>query len=150
LVCASGLLVGACGAPQEEPAATTASQPEGSTDVSSTSEILQRHLDTFGAHDLDGIVADYAPDAVIFTPNGVVRGTTEIRQMFQTMFAEWSKPGVTFEMRQQVVDGPYAYLFWTAETADSTYEGAMDGFVIQNGKIVTQFFAGHITPKAAQ
>jgi hypothetical protein len=33
-------------------------------------------------------------------------------------------------------------------TADNRYEGAMDAFVVENGKIVAHFFSGKITPKA--
>jgi ketosteroid isomerase-like protein len=151
VVWVSGLLAAACGAPQEQTEAELkALEQGGSADVTSTDEVLTRHMETFGNSDMEGILADYAPDAVIFTPNGAVRGTAEIRQMFEGMFAEWGQPGTTFELKQRIVDGRFAFIFWSAETAQNRYEGTMDGFVVENGKIVTQFFAGHITPKAAQ
>jgi ketosteroid isomerase-like protein len=144
---ATALFAAACGTPREPaPAATPAAS---TTPASTTAEVLARHQQTFGGGDLEGVLADYAPDAVIFTPNGIVRGSAEIRSMFQTLLAEWGKPGTKFELRQQIVDGPNAYMFWNAETADNVYEGATDGFVIQNGKIAAHFFAGKITPKAA-
>ena len=149
LVMMCGVLAGACGTPQEQ-ATTPATQEKGSADVSTTEQVLQRHMDTFGASDMEGILADYAPDAVIFTPNGAVRGTAAIREMFQNMFSEWGQPGTTFELRQRIVDGRFAFIFWNAETGENRYEGTMDGFVIEDGKIVAQFFAGHITPKAAE
>ena len=48
----------------------------------------------------------------------------------------------------QFVEGDYAYILWTAETADNVYELATDTFVVRDGKIVAQSFAGKIAPKA--
>jgi branched-subunit amino acid aminotransferase/4-amino-4-deoxychorismate lyase len=50
-------------------------------------------------------------------------------------------------LKQQSVEGEYAYILWTAETADHVYEVGTDTFVVRNGKIVTQSFTGKITPK---
>jgi hypothetical protein len=50
-------------------------------------------------------------------------------------------------MKQQSVEGDYAYIVWTAETANNVYEVATDTFVVRDGKIVVQSFAGKITPK---
>jgi len=50
-------------------------------------------------------------------------------------------------MQQQYVEGDYAYILWSAETADNCYEAATDTFVVRNGKIVAQSFAAKITPK---
>ena len=50
-------------------------------------------------------------------------------------------------MKQQFIEGDYAYILWTAETADNVYEMATDTFVVQDAKIVVQSFAGRIVPK---
>jgi ketosteroid isomerase-like protein len=144
LVLVAGLLASGC---ETAPPAATA-QPQGSDSMSSTQAVLDRHMSTFGSQDMAGILADYAPEAVLFTPNGPVRGTEELRKMFEGMFVEWAKPGVIFELKQQIVDGNHAYVFWDAETADNVYEAGSDGFVVENGKIVAQFFSAKITPKA--
>ena len=41
----------------------------------------------------------------------------------------------------------YAYILWTAETADNVYEMATDTFVVRDGKILAQSFAAKLTPK---
>jgi len=115
--------------------------------VSSTAEVLARHQKTFGASDVEGVLADYAPDAIMFTPTGPIKGTDALRKTFQTLLAEWGKPGTKFEMKQQTVEGPWAYTFWSAETADNVYEAGTDAFVVTNGKIVSHFFSAKITPK---
>jgi ketosteroid isomerase-like protein len=140
---ACGVLAVACGTSPKD----TASQTERSATVSSTADVLAHHQKTFGASDLEGVLADYAPDAIMFTPTGPIKGTAELRKAFQGMFAEWGKPGTKFEMKQQTVEGPWAYTFWSAETADNVYEAGTDSFVVNNGKIVAHFFSAKITPK---
>ena len=51
-------------------------------------------------------------------------------------------------MRRQFIEGDYAYILWTAETADNVYEVGTDTFVVRDGKIVAQSFTGKIVPKA--
>src|SRR5262249_44465108 len=127
VVLACGLLAGACSTSSRE---TPAGQTSGGATVSSTADILARHQKTVGASDLEGGLADYAPAAVMFTPMGPIKGTDALRKTFQTLFAEWGKPGTKFEMKQQTVEGAYAYTFWTAETADNVYEAGTDSFVV--------------------
>ncbi len=115
--------------------------------MASTKDVLDNHLKCFGEGDLNGILSDYAPGAVLFTPDGPLRGTNSIRPLFQAMIAEFGKPGATFSMKQQSVEGDYAYILWAADTADNVYEVATDTFVVRDGKIVAQSFAAKITPK---
>ena len=112
-----------------------------------TQDVLTHHLTCFGKGDRDGIMADYTSASRIFTPNGVLRGTGAIRELFVTMFSEFAKPGMSFEMLRQDIDGDTAYIVWKAETADNRYELGTDTFVVKDGKIVTQTFAAKISPK---
>ena len=79
--------------------------------------------------------------------HGLLRGPDAIRTLFQGMIAEFGKPGATFNMKKQFVEGDHAYILWTAETADNVYELGTDTFVVRDGKIVAQSFTGKITPK---
>ena len=112
-----------------------------------TKDVLDNHLKCFGEGALKGILSDYALDAVLFTSDGPLRGADAIRPLFEAMIAEFGKPGATFSMKQRSIEGDYAYILWTAETADNVYELATDTFVVQDGKIVAQSFTGKITPK---
>jgi ketosteroid isomerase-like protein len=113
----------------------------------STRDVLDHHLKCFGEGDLEGILSDYAPGAVLFTPDGPLRGATGMRPFFQAMIAEFGKPGAAFNMKRQFVEGDSAYILWTAETADNVYELGTDTFFVREGKIVTQSFTGKITAK---
>ena len=115
--------------------------------VMSTSDVLDRHLKAFAERDLDGVVADYSSDAVFFVPSGPLKGPDAIKPFFEALISEFSKPGSSFTMQLQSIEGDYAYILWTAETADNSYEFATDTLVVRNGKIVAQSFAAKIKPK---
>ena len=115
--------------------------------MASTKDVLDRHLEFFAEGDLKGILSDYAPRAVLFTPDGPLRGADAIRPFFETLIAEFGKADSTFRMKHQSVEGDHAYILWTAETADNVYEFGTDMFVVRDGKIVAQSFAGKINRK---
>ena len=119
----------------------------------STQEVLDHHLKCLAAGDLEGIVADYAPDAVLITPpghfssDGILRGKAGAQQGFSALLRELGQPGTSFQMEHMSIEGDYAYIVWRAETPDNIYDFGSDTFVIRNGKIVAQTFAGKIIPK---
>ena len=112
-----------------------------------TQNILDQHLKCFGENDLKGILADYSSDAVVFIPGTLLKGQDDLKPFFETLLSEFAKPGASFSMKHQCVEGEYAYILWSAETADNSYEAATDTFVVRNGKIVAQSFAAKIIPK---
>ena len=118
------------------------------TSTTSKQAVVNHHLERFFARDMQGVVADYAPHAVMIVPTGVLRGVHEIRSLFQGLIAEFAKPGATFDLQQQEIDGDVAYIRWVAETADNTYDLGTDTFLVKHGKIVVQTFAFKATPRA--
>jgi len=113
----------------------------------STSAVVDRHLNSFAKYDLDGILADYSSDAILFTPGGQLKGRAAIKPLFETLVSEFEKPGSTFTIQHRSIEGDHGYILWTAETAENSYQFATDTFVVRNGKIVAQSFAAKITPK---
>lgn len=111
------------------------------------SNVLDHHLTAFGNLDLEEILADYTDESILFTPNGVVRGLTEVKSLFEGFFEEFGKPGASFELHTKIVEGEMAYIIWAAETADNVYEYATDTFLVEDAKITRQSFAGKITRK---
>jgi ketosteroid isomerase-like protein len=115
--------------------------------MNTTSEILDNHLASFGRGDLEAILSDYAPGAVLFTPAGPLVGIDAIRPLFVELLAEFAKPGASFDLKHRAIHGGHAYVLWSAETADNRYDLATDTFVVHDGKIVAQSFAAKILPK---
>jgi len=69
-------------------------------------EIVRRSTDAYNRRDIDGILANWAPDAVLDWSNsrgldaGVYRGQGEIRAFIERFLAAWD------EVRIEIVDGP--------------------------------------------
>jgi ketosteroid isomerase-like protein len=70
--------------------------------MTSTKDVLDHHIKCFGEGDLKGILSDYAPDAVLFTPDGPLKGVDAIGPFFQAMLAEFGKPGTAFSMKHSL------------------------------------------------
>jgi ketosteroid isomerase-like protein len=115
--------------------------------MKSTAEVLDHHLKRFANRDINGVMADYSADAVFLGPAGALRGPDAIKPAFERFFAEFAKPGMSFTRKQQLIEGDYAYVVWSSETADNFYELASDTFFIQNGSIRMQAFTAKVTPK---
>lgn len=116
--------------------------------MSSTQNVLDNHLDRFAAGDLDGLMADYTDESVLFTQEGPLKGPRAIRGMMTGLFSEFAKPGASFSLKTQSIAGEVGYIVWSAETADRKYELATDTFVVRDGKITHQSFAAKVVPSA--
>ena len=68
-----------------------------------TGDVLDQHLKCFSDNDLNGVVADYSSDAVLFVPGKPLKGLDAIKPFFQAFFSEFAKPGASFSMRQRPV-----------------------------------------------
>jgi ketosteroid isomerase-like protein len=110
----------------------------------STKNVFDHHVRCFGEGDLTGILADYLPAAVLFTPGGPLKGTDAIRPFFERLLAEFAKPGTSFTMQLLSIDGDFAYCVWSAETADNIYEMGTDTLVVRDGQIVAQSYAATV------
>jgi ketosteroid isomerase-like protein len=143
VVFAASLAVAGCAPSEPAPAAPSVQE----TNAMTTAEVLATHMDAFGKGDMDAMLGGYADDAVMFTPNGTIQGKEALRPVFTALFAEWGKPTTKFTLKQNLVSGEHAYIFWDAETDDNIYEGGMDAFTIRDGKKVAHFFSAKITPK---
>jgi SnoaL-like protein len=116
------------------------------TPVRSTEAVLAHHLECFAKGDLAGILSDYTPESAVCTAAGVVRAAG-LSDFFKGVFAEFGKPGMSFNMTRQTIEGDIAHIIWTAETADNIYDFATDTFLVRDGKIAVQTFAAKVTPK---
>jgi ketosteroid isomerase-like protein len=99
-------------------------------------EVFAHHAEVLIGGDLDGIVSDYADDAVFITPSGTKRGKDGVRQAFTELLgdvpnAEWSVP-------TQIFEGDVLFIEWSAEAEKTRVEDGIDTFVFRDGEIVVQ------------
>ncbi len=111
------------------------------------SEVLNHHLAAFGSGDVDRIMSDFAEDAVFISPDGVVVGSDQIRPIFEALVAEFSEPGMSFELDGAFVQDRYAQIHWRAETAANIYHYGSDTFLIEDGMIQMQALSVSVTAK---
>lgn len=111
-------------------------------------KILTRHWQAFRTGDVKAIMADYAEDAVLITPEGTLKGPTQIRSLFTKIFADMFPPASTsLNLTKQVVEGEIAYILWSGSSSRYSAPFATDTFVILDGKIVAQTFAAQLEGK---
>src|ERR1700689_5771687 len=96
----------------------------------STEEVLARHWRDFQAGDVESILKDYAPEAMVITPNGTRKGVGQIREAFKTMFSE-IMPGntSTSKWEKQVVEGEVAFIVWSGSSGTYKIPFATDIFL---------------------
>lgn len=99
------------------------------------------HLQAFFEKNVEGVVRDYAPDAVFVTRDGPLRGVDEIRGFF-TRFIEGLPQGFleAFKLHRREFVGDVGYIVW--ESLPWAPLGT-DTFIVRDGKIVMQTFASY-------
>lgn len=109
------------------------------------SAIIARHVDTVKAGDVDGVLADYADNAVLVTPAGMVTptgvfiGKAKVREFFAWLATPQNLPGAKSMVSESEVIGPDTILFrWKQFPGTPQEVNGTDVFVIRNGKIVFQ------------
>ena len=115
--------------------------------MTTTEDVLDHHLEALLAGDLEAILADYDETAVLATPDVTVRGLAALREFFGSVVTDMLQPGSQIEATTQVVEGDYAYIVWRGESEKYRFPFATDTFVVRDGKIVFQSFAGQVEPK---
>jgi uncharacterized protein (TIGR02246 family) len=99
-------------------------------------EVFRHHAQALGAGDLEGIVADYADDAVFITPGGVLRGQDGVRKGFTQLLAD--VPDAAWDIRTEIYEGDVLFLEWAADAAATRVEDGIDTFVFRDGMIRVQ------------
>jgi ketosteroid isomerase-like protein len=103
-----------------------------------TRAVVARHLTELGTGNIDGVMADYADDAILVSNlGGVTRGADALRLMFSHTSGDLFEG---MEMTAEHFDGEIGYVAWkTAKIPMGS-----DTFVVRDGKIVAQTVAMHL------
>ena len=112
----------------------------------SPEEVFAHHAQALGAGDLDEIVADYADDAVMITPTGVMRGKDGVRAVFTQLLSD--VPNASWDLPTQIYEGDVLFLEWVANSASTRVDDGIDTFVFRNGLIRAQTVRYSLQTKA--
>jgi len=99
-------------------------------------EVFQHHAEVLIAGDIDGIVEDYADDAVFITPAGTLRGKDGVRQAFEKLLADL--PSADWDVPTQIFEGDLLFIEWNAKSESTRAEDGIDTFVFADGLIRAQ------------
>lgn len=121
-------------------------KPEDTISEDRTKEVLDHHWMAFKENDLEETMQDYTEESVLITPDATYRGLEEIRENFINAFKAFPKDSTTFTLDKTVVVKDIGYILWQAKTPTFTLTYATDTFIIRDGKIVRQTYAGVAGP----
>jgi hypothetical protein len=99
-------------------------------------QVFEHHGEALMAGDLDGIVSDYAEDAVFITPEGVLHGKDGVRQAFVKLLDDL--PSAKWELPTMLFEDDVLLLEWKAESAKTKADDGIDTFVFHDGLIRVQ------------
>jgi hypothetical protein len=127
---------------RESPEALSRQEPPGGISEDKTKEVLDHHWEAFIQNNMEAVMADYTDESVLITPDATYKGLAEIQKNFENAFKSFPKDQTTFKLNKSVLHGDVAYILWQAKTPafDLTY--ATDTFIIRDGKIISQTYAG--------
>ncbi len=109
-----------------------------------TREVFDRHQRHQLDGDLDAILADYAPDAVAASPDGIGSGHDHIRQSYERVLPLISSLNLTNSVQ---VQGEVVYLTFRAQSDGRDVLVGTDTFVIRDGLIQAHtFYASPASP----
>ena len=130
---------------EQKPAETQTAQ------VDSAKAILDRHEKTMKAGDLEGVMADYADNAVLLAPAGVVAGETDraglnvligkdnVRKFFAVLTNAENNPAVkSMSATYDIRDDGTALMHWAQWPGTEKEVSGTDVWIIRDGKVVSQ------------
>jgi len=107
-------------------------------------KVLDHHVANMKSGDLEAVLSDYAPDAVIVTPakmvspNGVFVGK-DARKLFSVLTSKDSLPGnKTMQTKYQNAGADTSIMQWVQNKGTPKEVSGYDVFVTRGGKVVFQ------------
>jgi hypothetical protein len=115
----------------------------GSASAADT-KILDHHVANMRAANVEGVLSDYAPDAVVVVPpglanaNGVFVGA-DTRKLFSVLTDKDNLPGIkTMQTRYESAGPDTTVMYWVQFKSTAKEVSGHDVFVVRGGKVVFQ------------
>ena len=107
-------------------------------------DIVNQHINAFLNNDADAVIADYADDAILVTPDASYHGPMAIKEFFKGLIPHFPKGYSSFILDKMEDKGDLVYILWHGRSSSVDVPFATDTFMVRGGKIQQQTFAGLI------
>lgn len=110
-----------------------------------THDTFNRHVTAFCAANLHDVLADFAEDAIVMTPDGVYAGREAIRTVYEDLLHEFGSitdgdsPGISVDVLH--IQDNTLFITWHAESLHHKFDFGTDTFVMEGNKIRRQTIA---------
>jgi hypothetical protein len=107
-------------------------------------KVLDHHVANMKSGNLEGVLSDYSPDAVVVTPAGMITPDgvfvgAEARKLFSVLTDKDHLPGnKTMQSRYQSAGADTSVMHWVQFKGTPKEVSGYDVFVVRGGKIVFQ------------
>ena len=107
-------------------------------------KVLDHHVANMKSGNLEGVLSDYAPDAVVVTPAGMVTPDgvfvgKDTRKLFSVLTAKDSLPGnKTMQTKYESAGADTTMMHWVQFKGTPKEVSGYDVFVMRGGKVVFQ------------
>ena len=109
------------------------------TAIAPAERVVEHHMQAGNNRNLEAMLSDYAADAILVSPDGVVKGKQAIRSAFAKMMTQEPYPVITPD--KKIYEGNVGYIVWTANAGQANELHGSDTFILRDGKIVVQTVA---------
>jgi hypothetical protein len=116
-------------------------------------QVIDRHVANMKSGNIDGILADYAANAVVVTPAGMVSPSgvfvgKDTRKLFSVLAAPKNLPGnKTMQTKYTSLGADTTRMDWVQFKGTAQEVSGYDVFVIRGGKVVFQAVIVNPSPK---
>jgi ketosteroid isomerase-like protein len=118
-----------------------------------STQVIDHHVANMKSGNIDGILSDYAPDAVVVTPAGMANPSgvfvgKDTRKLFSVLAAPKNLPGnKTMQTHYTSLGADTTRMEWVQSKGTPREVSGYDVFVIRGGKIVFQAVIVNPSPK---
>ena len=116
----------------------------GGSALAADTKVLDHHVANMKSGNLDGVLSDYAPDAVVVTPAGMVSPSgvfvgADTRKLFSVLTDKDHVPGnKTMQTRYESAGPDTTIMHWVQFKGTPKEVSGYDVFVVRGGKVAFQ------------
>ena len=112
--------------------------------IAADTKVLDHHVANMRAGNLEGVLSDYAPDAVVVVPPGLANASgvfvgADTHKLFSVLTDKDNLPGIkTMQTRYENAGADTTVMHWVQFKGTPKQVTGHDVFVVRGGKVVFQ------------